>query len=1367
MAPVRRLARASSSASVSSSPANLPTPTLSGPQLQSTSNAEPHISVHQTPTAAPRVLQHPSTSPSKPHGSNSFDAPIILSDTETDNGTAGIVQHTGSSDEDMTAPHRTAGVDNGKAQRLSLLFPAITDNHQDESRSSTTLDRSYATSLNSEVNLISDGSLSSLSSIDSDSDVTDDSDNKSIAAAISSLRSTPRQTHNKTPALLSKRGTEATPEATASSSSSSSTPSRRSARIVSSGSSIQKALQRRDDLDAKLLASPLRRKPDSPEAPPPPRRAVGRPRKSVQPVPAQSFAARLSTSPAVLPSSVQNLASPSSTRRSARLSLPFPMAPNSEYPASKDASQSPRREAELGPRPELRPGKHSRKFAEASDKSKPVITLQPFSDSVTFSASVGSAISNGPVGNSPAVTSDAQSIPTLPVERSRGRPRKSQPGLPTFPQTPAALTAEREQPALVTRLRKRNLSTAGMTAKSESLAVDEQQEDSDFPPRKRGRPARSSTSATDRTAGEPLSTASGQTLHGRTPLRIDVIDLLDDDLSELSDASDMSLNSSQPHQSASQSIQSGESHRQRPPQASTLPSKKLKRASKQNKDGKIYHYTGLYAGEADAVASTSSLYPDASQSTLLPYPIHFGAKLLTEERDFCLPYPIHQTMDQLRDRVNAKRKPPRYQQINKNKYVTRAKLQGEVPLCNCKPGSGCGHDCINRMLMFICDPKTCPSASNCTNISLGRRPHVKTAVAYYGRRGFGLKTLEAIKRDDFIDEYRGEVINLSEAAKRVTEEYKATGNYYLLDYDSAAGELLDGGRKGNITRFANHSCDPNCRIEKFIICGTDEALSAEFQIGLFANRDIAAGEELTYNYGWAAFQPRDITGAPTAQVPTEQCLCGAANCSGILGGKKAPVSKSAADAVAANTRKKTGKGRGKRKSKGKVSKSTQSSRIHLTSMAPLLSASRLSAAAIPSSALSGVEAARNLRKREDAQTRRNAISKITIKRRERSGRSAGDASSSTSASVTDSSVEPVTETWTKQISVPGGKNGQQIPRSRAAKAVHATKSRQAPRDPISSFSQVIDLTGEHATPSPIEAISPKEASSTSTSVQFTGPTDADQAALGGDVLSSSASRVFPQLPLPKRINIKKPGGGFGAMAARGTKDRRWLTAEAPSSDNDDSSSIRCDSAEYPSDILKEDDEAQLQDSSGKVPGKKRRGRHKLQLSAEEMARRAVERRARNAFLARKRRASKRGIVVMDPSHHPLKKISIQCTAAPENTYIPDLPSSLVTLGMTIADARRARNAFLARVRRAIKRGFPKDAAIKMAAKPLPGDPERDTPVMKAQRAYMEQLEREAADEVTDSSQNGHGSSGSVSASNSSVAAEDDDWEDEPRWAAAL
>ena len=921
---------------------------------------------------------------------------------------------------------------------------------------------------------------------------------------------------------------------------------------------------------------------------------------------------------------------------------------------------------------------------------------------------------------------------------------------------------------MANRLRKRSSLSGGAGADVKSTSVV-QEERPETPKRKRGRPARvvASVTTTEKISPAPpqsLAALQTQELKSSGSTRKDDIDLLDDDVSELSDVSDMSVDSSSASRSASQTAQPAARRRGRPPGASTSEAKKMKRASRPDKDGKAYHFTGLYAGEADAVASTSSRRPAKTQSTVFPMPIHFGAKLLTEERDFCLPYPIHQSMDQLRDRVNAKRKPPRYQQISKNKYVTRPKLQGEVPLCSCKPGSGCGADCINRMLMFICDPKTCPSASNCTNVSLGRRPHVKTTTKYYGARGFGLQTLEAIKKDDFIDEYRGEVINLSEAAKRVTEEYKATGNFYLLDYDSAAGELLDGGRKGNITRFANHSCDPNCRIEKFIICGTDEALSAEFQIGLFANRDIAEGEELTYNYGWAAFQPRDITGAPTAQVPTEKCLCGAANCSGILGGKKAPVTKAAREAVTANSRKKTAKGKGKGKGKGKARKTAQSSRVRMRAMTPMLTASRLSAAAMPSSALLSTK---------DAQASLNYLNKVAIKkRRERSARAAGSTTSSTTAIDADTSENSTGVQGQKVALGAGQTSGQQLA-SVSASAVAKSKAKES--------------AAPHAAPTASKPSSKPQTTSAATSTTATplnAPASTDGSvsqgstavleANAGRSVSAATGRDLARLPLLKRLANSKLGSAFGrgATAARGTKDRRWNAPESLTMDNDESSSAEkdfSDSEGTASDFQQQDNNPQHRPASKKKAAGKpgRRGRHKLNLSAEEAERRAIERRARNAFLARVRRASKRGILIEDPTQHPLKKISIQCTAAPENTYIPDLPSSLVTLGMTTAEARRARNAFLARVRRAMKRGYTKDVAITMAAKPLPGDPERDTPVMRAQRAYMEQIEREAADELTRSHDNDAQTSEPATTSGggqrSTSAVADQDWVDESSW----
>ena len=56
---------------------------------------------------------------------------------------------------------------------------------------------------------------------------------------------------------------------------------------------------------------------------------------------------------------------------------------------------------------------------------------------------------------------------------------------------------------------------------------------------------------------------------------------------------------------------------------------------------------------------------------------------------------------------------------------------------------------------------------------------------------------------------------------------------------------IDGSLLRNTARYSNHSCDPNCEIEK-----------TTRMIWLVALRDITDGEELTYNYGYA-YHPAD------------------------------------------------------------------------------------------------------------------------------------------------------------------------------------------------------------------------------------------------------------------------------------------------------------------------------------------------------------------------------------------------------------------------------------------------------------------------------------------------------------------------------
>jgi SET domain-containing protein len=58
---------------------------------------------------------------------------------------------------------------------------------------------------------------------------------------------------------------------------------------------------------------------------------------------------------------------------------------------------------------------------------------------------------------------------------------------------------------------------------------------------------------------------------------------------------------------------------------------------------------------------------------------------------------------------------------------------------------------------------------------------------------------------------------------------------------SSNRRVIDAGDKGNIARFMNHSCNPNCETQKWTVNG-------DIRIGLFALKDVPAGTELVIFY---------------------------------------------------------------------------------------------------------------------------------------------------------------------------------------------------------------------------------------------------------------------------------------------------------------------------------------------------------------------------------------------------------------------------------------------------------------------------------------------------------------------------------------
>lgn len=122
----------------------------------------------------------------------------------------------------------------------------------------------------------------------------------------------------------------------------------------------------------------------------------------------------------------------------------------------------------------------------------------------------------------------------------------------------------------------------------------------------------------------------------------------------------------------------------------------------------------------------------------------------------------------------------------------------------------------------------------------------------------GLFATQNIKKGELVIEYVGEKIDNEEADRRerINDE---TGTTYIFVYEDGTF-CVDGAVGGNDSRYVNHSCNPNMRID-FV----------DGHINYYANRDIKAGEELTIDYAYD-YEPGYI--AP--------CFCKSSNCRGMI-----------------------------------------------------------------------------------------------------------------------------------------------------------------------------------------------------------------------------------------------------------------------------------------------------------------------------------------------------------------------------------------------------------------------------------------------------------------------------------------------------
>ncbi|KAI9724428.1 MAG: hypothetical protein M1812_000496 [Candelaria pacifica] len=130
---------------------------------------------------------------------------------------------------------------------------------------------------------------------------------------------------------------------------------------------------------------------------------------------------------------------------------------------------------------------------------------------------------------------------------------------------------------------------------------------------------------------------------------------------------------------------------------------------------------------------------------------------------------------------------------------------------------------------------------------------------------WGLYAMENIAANDMIIEYVGEKIRQQVADMRERQYLKSgIGSSYLFRIDE--NTVIDATKKGGIARFINHSCTPNCTAKIIKVDGSK-------RIVIYALRDIANNEELTYDYKFEREFGSDD------RIP---CLCGSTGCKGFL-----------------------------------------------------------------------------------------------------------------------------------------------------------------------------------------------------------------------------------------------------------------------------------------------------------------------------------------------------------------------------------------------------------------------------------------------------------------------------------------------------
>jgi len=137
--------------------------------------------------------------------------------------------------------------------------------------------------------------------------------------------------------------------------------------------------------------------------------------------------------------------------------------------------------------------------------------------------------------------------------------------------------------------------------------------------------------------------------------------------------------------------------------------------------------------------------------------------------------------------------------------------------------------------------------------------------------GTGVFALADIPAATELVEYRGRLLSHAEADRRYGGSADS-GHTFLFTLNEHY--VLDANEGGNVARWINHGCAPNCRA---VVVEAADGDPRHDRIVIEALRDLRAGEELTYDYGIVLAERH----TPRLKA-IWACRCGASACTGTL-----------------------------------------------------------------------------------------------------------------------------------------------------------------------------------------------------------------------------------------------------------------------------------------------------------------------------------------------------------------------------------------------------------------------------------------------------------------------------------------------------